>query len=687
MSTIVTLATPVPATSLHTTPQHKTRPQQHSRELVASSPPHPLPRYHLKPPRGWINDPCAPAFDAATGTYHLYYQWNPNSCDWGDITWGQFTSRDGVYWSQGAGSPSQPQSKPIAPIIDRDQPYDKDGIFTGCLHPTGPRGEQGQLTVFYTSVCHLPLHWTLEHTRNSEGLSMATSTDGGRTWTKYPGNPIIKGEPESLAVTGFRDPFLAEWPAMDKARGVESSKTKTLYGAISGGIRGKNPTAFLYAVPADNLTEWTYLGPLVADMPLRFSAAPADFERLLTTWSGNFGVNWECVNFMTLESPTHPNITKEFMITGAEGGLKPGAKETDDSPYGQWSLWMAGCLRANKGGALSTTPTASMKHDYSGYLDHGCFYAASSYKHPVTNQRVVWGWLKEEDLTLARRDAKGWTGYLSLPRELFLQTLDNVVGVVGASRLEDVTSIAATPITGMRSSRTVETLGIRPLPSLRAFRSSQSPNNKWPSSPTSTRAQPNTQLLTPSSTSWELEATIRVPRSSNQQPRRVGFHIRHCKDLAKRCTVYFSPAEGRIYVDRSLSNTHKDICKTDASGPFALFITSDPTSSTNASTSRAKPHDGQEAVEALRLRLFSDGDVLEVFANDRFALSTMVYSDKGCDGISTFVEPNSSTSSSSSEEHNNLFESVQVWDGLGEARGIHDTALEATSLPGGRSAL
>ncbi|KAJ1325969.1 beta-fructofuranosidase [Microdochium nivale] len=667
MSATITTTTTTTTTVTVAKPVH---PPSRQRMVTASScqPSHPLPKYHLKAPHGWINDPCAPAYDAATGTYHLYYQWNPTSCDWGDITWGQFTSRDGVHWSH--GHPSQSPTTPIAPSIDRDQPYDKDGIFTGCLHPTGPHGQHDQLTVFYTSVCSLPLHWTLEHTRDSEGLSMATSSDGGRTWTKHPGNPIIKGEPENVTVTGFRDPFLAEWPAMDKIRGrVQQSQPKTLYALISGGIKDQRPTAFLYAVPADNLTSWTYLGPLVNDMPMRFSACDTpNPANQLTTWSGNFGANWECVNFMTLESPTDSQTTREFLVLGAEGGLKPGVKETDESPYGQWSLWMAGTLsRSNDTSAAAAAAAAvDMRHSYSGYLDHGCFYAANSYQHPVTKQRIVWGWLKEEDLTLARREAKGWTGYLSLPRELFLQTVENVVGIVGADKLQDVTSMAVTP------AGSVETLGIRPLPNLEAFRNpSDTTTHTFQNLPASTGPR-TTKLIATGSSSWELEATIRIPLSASERPSRIGFHIRHNKDLTKRSTVFFAPADGRIHVDRSLSNTDADIAKPDASGPFALFITS------------GGQNGDEDRVEKLHLRIFSDGDVLEVFANDRFALSTMAYSgSSGCDGISTFVQGGAAAS-----DGGELFESVRIWRGLGEARGIHDPpTAESPSAADVRSTL
>lgn len=45
-----------------------------------------------------MNDPCAPGYDATTGTYRLFYQWNPHSVNWGDISWGALVSKDLVHW-------------------------------------------------------------------------------------------------------------------------------------------------------------------------------------------------------------------------------------------------------------------------------------------------------------------------------------------------------------------------------------------------------------------------------------------------------------------------------------------------------------------------------------------------------------------------------------------------------------
>lgn len=45
-----------------------------------------------------MNDPCAPGYDARTGLFHLFYQWNPYAAQWDKISWGHATSRDLVHW-------------------------------------------------------------------------------------------------------------------------------------------------------------------------------------------------------------------------------------------------------------------------------------------------------------------------------------------------------------------------------------------------------------------------------------------------------------------------------------------------------------------------------------------------------------------------------------------------------------
>jgi sucrose-6-phosphate hydrolase SacC (GH32 family) len=72
------------------------------------------PQYHLLPPMNWMNDPCGPLFmltedilddgavPSAVGTFHLFYQCNPTSANWGNIHWCHATSADTIYWTNEA---------------------------------------------------------------------------------------------------------------------------------------------------------------------------------------------------------------------------------------------------------------------------------------------------------------------------------------------------------------------------------------------------------------------------------------------------------------------------------------------------------------------------------------------------------------------------------------------------------
>ncbi|KAL1892655.1 hypothetical protein Sste5346_006941 [Sporothrix stenoceras] len=579
------------------------------------------PRFHLKAPRGWLNDPCAPGYDPATGTYHLFYQWNPNRCDWGDIAWGHCTSRDGLRWTHRHAS---------EPTLRPDQVYDDHGVFTGCFWPTGPHDEAGKTTVVYSSVRDLPIHWTRPYTRDCAGLALATSTDGGNTWQKNTSNPVLTGEPDDIVVTGFRDPYLAPWAAMDDVRGVPTdAEPQTLYGIVSGGVIGKGPTVFVYTVPANNLTSWTYLGPLV---DILVDQHPASH------WSGDFGVNWECANFMTLECESRQ---QDFLVFSTEGGLprstnntaRTAAHNDGDVRSGTYTLWMAGKLQSAPQTAQTKTKAPPWQPQYSGFLDCGSFYAPNTYQHPVSGTRVCWGWIREDSqLDLARREDRGWAGYLSLPRELFLLCL---TGVTSASKtpLADIPSIEAVPKKDGVS--TVYTLGIRPLPSLVDLR--KAPPRVWSS------LRQSGPLATARSAHWEMQATIQVSTATQG----VGFHLRHRPDGSRGVSVYWVPDEEKLVVDTRRSTEEADLIPKEAlSGPLTLFTFADGTT------------------ESLRLHIFCDGDVLEVFANDRFALSTTVYGGtETCRGISCLVE---------GAEVAFVFESIQLWEDLDSV----DTSVE-----------
>ena len=127
------------------------------------------PAYHHSPRYGWMNDPNGMFYK--DGVYHLYYQWNPYGSQWENMTWGHSTSRDLIHW----------EAQPTA--IEADA---LGSIFSGsCVVDK----KNDRVVAFYTSA------------GKSQVQSMAVSKDGGMTFEKYAGNPVLVSKEED-----FRDP-------------------------------------------------------------------------------------------------------------------------------------------------------------------------------------------------------------------------------------------------------------------------------------------------------------------------------------------------------------------------------------------------------------------------------------------------------------------------------------------------
>ena len=50
------------------------------------------PRFHVTPARNWMNDPNGLVF--VDGLAHVFFQYNPEGADWGNMSWGHATSPD-----------------------------------------------------------------------------------------------------------------------------------------------------------------------------------------------------------------------------------------------------------------------------------------------------------------------------------------------------------------------------------------------------------------------------------------------------------------------------------------------------------------------------------------------------------------------------------------------------------------
>ncbi len=140
------------------------------------------PAFHFTPPENWMNDPNGLLF--ADGVYHLFYQHNPYGDRWGHMSWGHATSPDLLHW----------EHRPIA-LMEEGRIQMWSGSAVNDVRNTSGlgRGGEGPLVAIYTQRDEGPP----EH----QTQAIAYSNDGGETWTKYHGNPVL-----DIGHHAFRDP-------------------------------------------------------------------------------------------------------------------------------------------------------------------------------------------------------------------------------------------------------------------------------------------------------------------------------------------------------------------------------------------------------------------------------------------------------------------------------------------------
>lgn len=139
------------------------------------------PSYHHTPKRGWMNDPNGMFY--LDGTWHLFYQYNPYGSMWGNMHWAHSTSTDLIHWKD--------EGIALAP--------DAWGtMFSGsCVvdHEGTAGFGKGAVIAMYTTSRPTPFGGDVQ------AQALAYSKDGGRTFTKYEGNPVLTAD-----IVDFRDP-------------------------------------------------------------------------------------------------------------------------------------------------------------------------------------------------------------------------------------------------------------------------------------------------------------------------------------------------------------------------------------------------------------------------------------------------------------------------------------------------
>ena len=296
------------------------------------------PVYHFAPQWGWMNDPNGMVYK--DGEYHLFYQYNPYGSRWGNMNWGHAISRDLVSWEH---LPVAISPDGLGTIFSGSAVVDKDN--------TAGFGA-GAIVAFYTQASARQMQ------------SIAYSTDNGRTFKKYAGNPVLTGD-----VADFRDP---------KVSWHEGTHKWILTLAVGQEIR-------FYSSP--NLKDWTY-------------------ESNFGEGQGNHGGVWECPDLFEL--PVAGTSQKKWVLIV---NINPGG------PFGgSATQYFVGSFDGHK--FVNESPKATKWMDFG--KDH---YATVTWSNAPQNRVIALAWMSNwqyanEVPTMQYRSSN------SVPRDLQLFVKD-----------------------------------------------------------------------------------------------------------------------------------------------------------------------------------------------------------------------------------------------------------------------
>lgn len=260
-----------------------------------------------------------------------------------------------------------------------------------------------------------------------------------------------------------------------------------------------------------------------------------------------------------------------FFTIGETDYIIAGVEETEESTRhnGHYLLWMSGKFVLSKRGL----PTFDIEGH--GLLDHGVLYAAHIFRDEQ-NRLIQLGWADE---TAKKHvvQAQGWAGCLSHPRELV--EIERPIDL----RAESWPEWQLNHATGMMKS-----LGVRPAPQVETLRASSSPAD-------SSSLEEFTRIR---AQNYEIQATFSNIRGTEK----MIFNVLQSPDATEVTRLVFDLKQQKIIVDRSKSSLKHLGTSTPDCGDLKLFPGED-----------------------LNIRIFVDVSVVEIYANDRFALTSRVY--------------------------------------------------------------
>lgn len=136
------------------------------------------PQFHFTAKKNWLNDPNGLVF--YNGLYHLFFQHNPFGTEWGNMHWGHAVSPDLVHWAE----------RPIALAPDGHGTCFSGSAVVDWNNTAGfaaPDAPHPPLVAFYTGAPVPQVEGGPKFTQ-----CLAYSLDGGLTWEKYAGNPVME---------------------------------------------------------------------------------------------------------------------------------------------------------------------------------------------------------------------------------------------------------------------------------------------------------------------------------------------------------------------------------------------------------------------------------------------------------------------------------------------------------------
>uniref|UniRef100_A0A5B7AZS7 Putative beta-fructofuranosidase n=1 Tax=Davidia involucrata TaxID=16924 RepID=A0A5B7AZS7_DAVIN len=310
--------------------------------------------YHFQPPKNWMNDPNGPLI--YKGLYHLFYQYNPNGADWGNIVWAHSTSTDLVNWT--------PHDHAIYPSQNAD--------INGCWSGSATILPGDKPAFLYTGID--PQNSQVQNIAVPKNLSDPYLIE----WVKSPNNPLMAPTSmNKINASSFRDPTTA-WLGPDGRWRV-----------IIGSKRHRRGLVILYR--SKDFIHWTKA------------------KHHLHSAQGT-GM-WECPDFFPVSITTQSGLDTSLVGMGIKHVLKLSLDDTKHDYYTVGTYNLAKDIYIPDSGSVDND--SGLRYDY------GKFYASKTFYDSAKKRRILWGWINES-LPQPDYVKQGWAGLQAIPRSLWL---------------------------------------------------------------------------------------------------------------------------------------------------------------------------------------------------------------------------------------------------------------------------